>query len=376
MFECVAALFMLALSLLEHSRSPRPSILLNAYLFLTLLFDVTQSRSLWLAAVNLADQAFACVFTVASAVKALLILAESQQKLKWLQWNAKDHSPEETSGLYGLGAFFWLNELLMRGYKKLLTLDDLFPLDQTMATEVLGKRLEAHLEAHPTRGQKFGLTKVMAKVLAVPLLLPIAPRIALLGFSFCQPFLINSVLLYLELPASERSSNLGYGLIGATIIIYPGIAISTAFYRYFQERALWMARGALASAIYKKTTQSKISSADDSAALTLMSTDIERIRLGFLTLHDFWASILQIGLACWLLFRELGTAFVAPIIVVACLHCLHYDRNSLQRQIAEVLDGEDPEEGRVDLEYDREYEAPQDIWPDRTRGDTCPATTR
>jgi hypothetical protein len=40
-----------------------------------------------------------------------------------------------------------------------------------------------------------------------------------------------------------------------------------------------MARGALASAIYKKTTQFKISVADDSAALTLMSTDVERIRL-------------------------------------------------------------------------------------------------
>jgi ATP-binding cassette subfamily C (CFTR/MRP) protein 1 len=117
----------------------------------------------------------------------------------------------------------------------LLTLDDLFPLDQTIVSEALGKRLEAHLEAHPTRGKKFGLLRALAKVLVVLILLPVALRIALLGFNLCQPFLINSVLLYLESLDSEKSVNSGYGLIGATIIIYFGIAISTTFYSYFRE---------------------------------------------------------------------------------------------------------------------------------------------
>jgi ATP-binding cassette subfamily C (CFTR/MRP) protein 1 len=321
----VAAVFMLTLSFLEHSRTPRPSILLNAYLFLTLLFDITQCRSLWLAAVNPADEAFACVFTVSCALKVVLIVMESQQKSKWLQWNMKDHSPEEISGLYSLGAFFWLNKLFLKGYRKLLTLDDLFPLDQTMVSEALGKKLEVYLEVNPTHEQKFGLTKGMAKVLAVPLLLPVVPRIALLAFSFCQPFLINSLLLYLESPESERSANWGYGLIGATTIIYSGIAVSSAFYNYYRERFLWMARGALASVIYKKTTQSKISGTDGSAALTLMSTDIERIRWGFMGLHDFWASAVQIGLASWLLYRELGIAFIGPIIVILlCTICVTF----------------------------------------------------
>jgi ATP-binding cassette, subfamily C (CFTR/MRP), member 1 len=86
----------------------------------------------------------------------------------------------------------------MRGYKKLLTLNDLFPLDQTMARDALGKRLETHLEAHPTRGKKFGLSIALAKVLAIPILLPVAPRIALLGFNLCQPFLINSLPGHLQ----------------------------------------------------------------------------------------------------------------------------------------------------------------------------------
>lgn len=66
-------------------------------------------------------------------------------------------------------------------------------------------------------------------------------------------------------------------------------------------------------------TRAKVNVADDSAALTLMSTDVERIRQGMLTLHEVWANILEITIASFLLYRSLGVAFLAPIIVVlAC----------------------------------------------------------
>ena len=326
--DFVAALSMIALSWLEHSRSPRPSILLSGYLTLTLLFDIVQCRSLWLAAVTPLDRTFARLFTTATAVKALVNIAESRQKTRWLLWDATKHSPEETTGVYGLGAFFWLRNLFEMGNRKLLALDDLFPLDRSIASENLAKRLGDQLDAHPTGGKSLGLLSAVAKVLAVPLLLPVAPRLALSGFRFAQPFLINSVLSYLEQSPSESRTNAGYGLIGATILIYTGNAVSTAFYYYFQERALWMTRGALASVVYKKTTECRLSHADDAAALTLMSTDIERIRFGFLFMHDFWAAILEVSIASWLLHRELGNAFLATIIVVlACTLVLWASRN-------------------------------------------------
>ncbi|PNY23797.1 Uncharacterized protein TCAP_06269 [Tolypocladium capitatum] len=313
----IAALCMIPLSWMEHSSSPRPSILLNIYLFLTILFDIIQARSLWLAMTTIDDRRFVCVFTAVTAVKAVMIVAESQRKSKRPQWNTKDRSPEEMSGFYGLGTFSWLNTLVMKGYKNVLTLDDLFTLDQAMGSEALGNHLENHLATHPTPGRKYDLVKGLARVLILPLLLPIVPRLALLVFGFCQPFLIHSVLFYLELPVNERSSNTGYGLICAAAVIYCGMAVSTALYNYFHERVLWKVRGALVTAIYKQTTRSKISTTDDHEAITLMSTDIERIRFGLRAFHEFWVSILQISLASLLLSRELGAAFVAPIIVVA-----------------------------------------------------------
>ena len=315
-----SALCLSALSLLEHSRSPRPSILINAYLFLTLIFDVTRLRTLWLVSSKPDEVVFSRLSTAAVVVRAVLIFVESQHKTRWMRWNFKDHSPEETSGLFGLGAFVWLNQLFLRGFRKVLATEDLIPLDQTLASEVLHAKLDAQVEKDQLRGKKskHWLLYSLVKMLAVPLLLPIAPRIALAGFQFCQPFLISSILDNLQKPETESSRNNGYGLIGATLLVYTGIAVSSTFYWYFQERAGAMARATLAAAVYKKTTETKLTAADDSAALTLMSTDVERIRASFLFIQEYWVNLVEIALASWLLQRQLGAAFVAPLVVILC----------------------------------------------------------
>jgi ATP-binding cassette subfamily C (CFTR/MRP) protein 1 len=309
--------FIFALSYLEHFRSPRPAIILNAYLFLTILLDITQTRTLWLASVSVDEITFSRLFTTTVVVKVLLIFLESQHKTRWLRWNTKEHSPEETSGLYSLGVFAWLNKLFLMGYKRSLTLDDLYPLDQAIASNILYTKFANFILTGP-RNRKNGLAMATAKALAIPFLLPVGPRIVLTAFQFCQPFLLNSLLSYLQTPPEQSSRDHGYGLIGAAALIYTGIAISGAIYWYLQERAMYMVRGLLASAVYRKTLESKLSAADDSAALTLMSADVERIIRGLLNIHELWANIIEVALASWLLSREIGASFVAPLIVVGC----------------------------------------------------------
>lgn len=77
-----------------------------------------------------------------------------------------------------------------------------------------------------------------------------------------------------------------------------------------------MIRSILVTETFIKATQARIGTGDDSAALTLMSTDMERIELGFRPLHDIWASVIQVALASWMLYRQLGIVFVAPMGVV------------------------------------------------------------
>lgn len=228
--KLVSALFMITLSLVDHSKSPRPSVLLSSYLFLTLFLDATQARTLFLSSGDRPELTYSSIFTAALALKVGILLLEARRKSKWVSWDEKEHSPEETSGIFSLGVFFWLNKIFLDGYKKVLTINDLYPLDSSLNGGPLHEEFSRHMDYSKLKGDKYGLVKVLIRTLKVPLLLPVAPRLALLGFTFCQPFFIESLLDHLSKP--EVDANVGYGFIGASIFIYLGIAISTALCWY------------------------------------------------------------------------------------------------------------------------------------------------
>ena len=307
------ALVIGVLSFFEHSRSLRSSALLNSYLFFTLLFDTVQCRTLWLVA---RGSAITWLFTAAIGVKVVVLMLEAQGKSRWMHPDDKERSPEETAGVFNLSVFFWLKELIGQGSRKVLSLDDLYPLDENLAAEGLQIEFWKQWEQDKLRKGRARLIWVIGKALKCQLLTPILPRLALIGFTFSQPFLINSILNWLETPFHATSANKGYGLIGASALIYTGIAVSTSWYWHRHQRALAKVRGMLTSAIFKKTTQLSITALDNSAAVTLMSTDVEKIQGGCRDLHEIWANIIEAGLASYLLERELGLAFLAPIIVV------------------------------------------------------------
>jgi hypothetical protein len=228
--KLVSALFMITLSVVDHSKSPRPSVLLNSYLFLTLLLDAAQARTLFLSSDNKPEITYSSVFCATIALKAGILLLEAQQKSRWVGWDEKEHSPEETSGIFSLGVFFWLNKIFISGYRKVLTLDDLYPLDSSFNAKLLHDEFSGNIDYSKLKGDKLGLMKVLARTLKVPLLLPVLPRLVLLAFTFCQPLFIERLLDRLSEPRFD--ANVGYGFIGASMLIYSGIAISRGSYWY------------------------------------------------------------------------------------------------------------------------------------------------
>lgn len=228
--KLVSAVLMVVLSVVDHSKSPRPSVLLNSYLFLTLLLDAAQARTLFLSSDDKkAEIAYSSVFTATVALKVGILLLEAHRKSRWIKWNdEKEHSPEETSGIFSLGVFFWLNRIFLEGYRKVLTVKDLYPLDSALDGQVLHDRFSSCMDYSKLKGDGFGLAKVLARTLKISLLLPVAPRLALLGFVFCQPFFIEKLLEHLA--GEEVESNVGYGFIGAVVLVYSGIAVSRSLY--------------------------------------------------------------------------------------------------------------------------------------------------
>ncbi|KAJ5375709.1 ABC transporter integral membrane type 1 [Penicillium concentricum] len=313
----VSALLMIMLSVVDHSKSPRPSVLLSSYLFLTLFLDVAQARTLFLSSDDKPELTYSSIFVTAIALKTGILLLEAQKKSIWVGWDEKEHSPEETSGIFSLGVFYWLNKMFLVGYNKILAIGDLYPLDSSFTASLLHDEFLRNVDYSKFKGDKFALAKALMRTLKAPLLLPIPPRLALLCFTFCQPLFLEKLLDYLS--QSELDGNMGYGFIGASVLIYSGLAISTGFYWYFHHRMRTMARSILVREIFITATKARIGTADDSAALTLMSTDMERIKTGFRSLHEIWACLIQAALAGWMLYNRIGVVFVAPMgVVIVC----------------------------------------------------------
>ncbi len=339
--------------------SIRPSFVLDIYLFLSIIFDVARARTLWLIGL---DRTIPIIFTSSIALKAVMILLESTEKRTILKPHYKGYPLEATSGVFSRSIFWWLSSLFLQGYRKVLYLGDLFPLDRELYSESLYERLQfawangmylrdaSRENAGVLRPNLVGDKKPDGKlfnttlgVLKWHLLAAAFPRLCFLGFSFAQPFLINRAILFASSPDTPENRNVGYGLIGAYVLVYVGLAvrlkryivqmnllidefkISNVQYEYRMYRAATLMRGCLIPCIYNKTLVLETSEVNPAAALTLISTDIETIKDGIVQLHEIWASPIEIALAIYLLKRQLGAASSVPaaFAISTILLCLY-----------------------------------------------------
>jgi hypothetical protein len=125
------------LSYAEHTRSVRPSFILNTYLFCSLLFDVARSRTLWLRSEDAFNDTIAIVTTIAVGVKFFLFILEAVEKRHILESEYAGYPPEATAGFYNRCFFWWLNPVFKIGFNGQLRVDDLFVLDKELSSERL-----------------------------------------------------------------------------------------------------------------------------------------------------------------------------------------------------------------------------------------------
>ncbi|TXC11619.1 hypothetical protein FocTR4_00006679 [Fusarium oxysporum f. sp. cubense] len=305
-----SSLMSCVLSRAEHAKSPRPSSLLSLFLAVSLLLDVALLRTLWLVPMSTAIPA---VFTAAFALKAIIVVFEGWSKAPYLVADSGPHSPEVTAGLYARAVFAWVTPLLLTGFRKLLRPMDLFELDEEMGSAALIDGFWKHWHNQKAPARKHRLISCCVMTLRWSIIAVVLPRLALLAFTICQPLILNRLLVFLD--DISQSINIGYGIIAAYGLVYSGIALSQALYWHRNARSVTLLRGVLVSAVFSKATDLSITTTDDSAAVTLMSSDVDVIVRAVREIHEFWANIIQLAIATWLLSTHVGYAAVGPIIV-------------------------------------------------------------
>ena len=114
-------------------------------------------------------------------------------------------------------------------------------------------------------------------------------------------------------------------------------------YQHRTYRTITMVRGGLISIVYRKTGALCLKDIDPATSMTVMSADIERIVQGWQSMHEIWASFIEVGIAIFLLEQQLGVACVVPVVVSLCKSaipdCLYLDHKQISKPAPSVTSG-------------------------------------
>ncbi|KAJ5383264.1 ABC transporter integral membrane type 1 [Penicillium concentricum] len=298
-------------SFVEDQRSVRPSDLLVLYLSASSICKLPQLRSLWL----ISSVEVCRYLSLASLLLMVAIIAvESIPKTKILKSHYRGGTSEGKIGFWSRCFFIWILPFLQTGYREALDVEDVAEVDTNLQGQCSGGKLRKSWDVTSINGH-YRLVKAVFRAYKWAFVFAIPPRLTYSCFTFAQPFLITATINYIGESSVSEPKTYGNGLIGAYFLVYLGLAVSKAVYWRQTYRLLTMMRSGLISMIYDRTIDMTAADLTDSAAITLMSTDVERIVANLKNLHEAWASIIEMGIAIWLLEREIGVACSIPLVI-------------------------------------------------------------
>jgi hypothetical protein len=140
----LACIGLCPLLFLEHTRSIRPSDLAVVYLLVTLVCDSIDLGTL----LRVNGVSYRAGLAMANLlVKFVLVVIESRGKAAILR---EQRSPEESAGVLARTFFWWINPILARGNRYVLTGECLPPMDQKLSSNL---RRQRALQAWAKRGR-------------------------------------------------------------------------------------------------------------------------------------------------------------------------------------------------------------------------------
>ncbi|KAF5253662.1 hypothetical protein FANTH_1353 [Fusarium anthophilum] len=284
-------------------RSSRPADLAVLFLLLSLGFDV---------AVVIQKVPEECLIPATQiALKLLLVATESRSKRRILKSPYSTQAPEELAGLLNRTFFWWINPILALGNRKILSGDDLPPIDHLLRSEKLRRDGLKSWDQRARPLNKITLPICLAKSMLPQFMAPVILRLCLIFFRYAQPALISSAVHTL----SSHSDGNRLMLIFKAATVYFGLAVFEAVYHHRLNRLSIMTKGTLVGLINNTTLRQPSTSYNDGIALTLISTDTESVMRFSSMFHETWAHVLEVIIGMAMLARQIRWAAPVPLLM-------------------------------------------------------------
>lgn len=304
----------------EHLHTVRSTAVLGVYFFLALVIDAIKCRSYFIRYGLVANG----VLAAAACALRFIILALQELPKRSLLLDAelkKIVGDEAGSGFWSRSFLLYLNPLFLTGYRSILEMQHLSNLGPELSSSLLHARLR-HYWLQKTQGPRASLALTCFKAWKAHALAIFIPRLASIGFNFAQPFIIFHVINLVESGKPDPTQR--GALLGATLISYIGSTLTNMMTAHLCYRLVTQIRGGIVAQLFEKTLRLPQSEAKKSAAVTLMSADIDGIADGVRGIYEVFMTTLEIALGTYLLSGFVGRSCFVVFIPIALSTVITY----------------------------------------------------
>uniref|UniRef100_A0A7N9ARN0 ATP-binding cassette, sub-family C (CFTR/MRP), member 10 n=1 Tax=Mastacembelus armatus TaxID=205130 RepID=A0A7N9ARN0_9TELE len=224
---------------------------------------------------------------------------------------------EDGSGCVSRLFYLWLTPLLRRGQRGELDRPvDVYHLPQKLRTSVVCRYFH---QCWKLEGD-VGLLRVLHKAFGSRYYLLGVLKVVVNMLSFAGPLLLSSLVNFMEEQGAPVSTGVWctLGLFAATLLS----SVLRNIFVFEVSKVALSARAALVSAIYSKALQVSSSSLAGftlGEVVNLMSTDTDRVVNFFNSFHELWSLPFQFSITLYLLYVQVGVAFLGGLCVALLL---------------------------------------------------------
>ena len=300
----------------EHFRCGRPSQLPALYLLVSTLFVSSRLRTI--ALINTPTNILALIgLSLASRVLTFVTLQFSTRRS--LQ-NGADIPPAGTAGLASRYLVSWALPLLIRGWRKPLTMDDVGRIEKQLYSietwETFAPCWQHQRQRHAAGRTKMPMFWATFWAFGGVLAAPILPTLIATVVALARPLIILHTVSFVESfssGATPQDLSVGWGLLGGTFLSYIVYSISTALSHVAIERCALSFQGAFREGIFRKSLLIKVETASEmgvAKAGNLMSVDVRNIVTIVPAVHGMWSALVTTGLGLYIIWTQLGLSTV------------------------------------------------------------------
>lgn len=295
----VAALALALVLFVEHCRALRESAFLGMYLSATFLLSIATCRSYFMRPGLEALGGLAAADAVLRLIIALLEEVSKNSLIIDDELRRISHG-ESIAGFWTRSLFMWLNPMIWKGYKDVISIEDIGEIGPEFSSSRLFNGF------HPVwlsqdKTASLALAKALLRRTWVYVLFCFLARLAFTGCSFALPFILVRMTDVITKGGGPNEERVEDSLIGATVLTLVGLAISRGAFQQMGNRLSTRVRGILVTEILDKCQHISQAEATKSAALTLMSTDMETIATDIGMIYRVPVSIIEVGLSTYFL---------------------------------------------------------------------------